>query len=136
MIQTTQLIVTTQPTQTLPTNNITSIAQPMVTTLPSLESIFDTTTGTTQGSSQNIEFGMFEKNVRTSNPRWQLFRNLEEGSSSARNSNYNNLSLANLFRNLGGNNFNNLPPLPSLTNLFRNLEEGNPLPNNNNLPGG
>ncbi len=35
-------------------------AQPIVITLPNLESMFGTTTEATQGSSQNIEFGMFE----------------------------------------------------------------------------
>jgi len=68
MTQTTQPIVTTQPTQTLPINNTTSIAQLMVITLPNLESMFGTMIGVTQGSSQNLGFGAFRQNVRTNNP--------------------------------------------------------------------
>jgi len=37
-----------------------STAQPTVMTLLNLGSMFNTTTGTTQESSQNIGFGMFE----------------------------------------------------------------------------
>ena len=79
----------------------------MVITLPNLESMFGTTMGATQESSQNIGFEMFRQNTRISNPGWQPFENLGGGSSSAGNSNFNNLPLVNLFRNLEGNNFNN-----------------------------
>ena len=63
----------------------------------------------------------------------QKFR---KGSSLAGNSNFNNPSLVSLFENLRGGNFNNSLPPPPLINLFGNLEGGNPLPNNNNSPGG
>ncbi len=46
-MQTTQLIQTTQPTQTLLAINTISIAQPTVITLPNLNSIFGITTGVT-----------------------------------------------------------------------------------------
>ncbi len=67
LIQTTQLIVITQSMQTLPINNITSIAQLMVITLPSLGRMFDMTTEATRENNQNTGFGMFERNVRISN---------------------------------------------------------------------
>ena len=105
----------------------------MVTTLSNLGSMFGITTGATQGSSQNLGFGAFGQNVRTNNPGWQPFGNLEGGSSLAGNSNFNNPPPVSLFGNLGGGNFNNpLPPLPS-ANLFENLG-GDNLPSNNNNP--
>ncbi len=133
MTQITQPIVITQLIQNLPTNNTTSTTQPMVITLLNLKSMFGITSGMIQGSSQNSGFGIFGQNVKTSNPGWQPFGNLEEGSSSAGNNNFNNPSPISLFGNLEENNFNNLP-LPA--NLFGNLGGSNSSPNNNNLSGG
>ncbi len=44
-----------------------STAQPTVTILSNLSNIFNITTGVTQESNQNIEFGAFGQNTGTSN---------------------------------------------------------------------
>src|SRR6266540_1301985 len=104
-------------------------AQLTVIILSNLESIFGMTIGATQRSSQNTGFGIFGQRTGTSNLGWQPFGNL--GGRSIENNNFNNISLVNLFRNLGENNPS---PLPPSANLFRNIGGDNPPPNNNNSP--
>ncbi len=98
-----------------------STAQPTVTILLNLGSMFGITTGATQRSSRNTGFGMFGQSIRTSNLGWQSFKNLEGNNPS-----------------VGNNNGNNLPLSPLSVNLFGNIGGFNPPPNNNkNLsPGG
>ena len=69
-----------------------------VTILSNLRSMFKTTTGATQESSQNTKFETFEQNTRTSSSGWQLFGNI--GGFNLLLNNNNNLSSGRLDSNI------------------------------------